>query len=54
MKFPTKMYINGKLTSSSINKPVFNPATEKKVSLVSTAGLSDVERDVFNSAAGVY
>ena len=44
MKFPTKMYINGKLTSSSINKPVFNPATEKKVSLVSTAGLSDVER----------
>ena len=30
MKFPTKMYINGKLTSSSINKPVFNPATEKK------------------------
>ena len=44
MKFPTKMYINGKLTSSSINKPVFNPATEKKVSLVSTAGLSDVEK----------
>ena len=42
MKFPTKMYINGKLTSSSINKPVFNPATEKKVSLVSTACLADV------------
>ena len=38
------MYINGKLTTSGINKPVFNPATEKKVSLVSTAGLSDVEK----------
>ena len=44
MKFPTKMYINGKLTSGNGYKQVFNPATEKEVVTVSTAGLRDIEK----------
>ena len=44
MKFPTKMYINGKLTSGNGYKQVFNPATEKEVVTVSTAGLHDIEK----------
>ena len=44
MDFPTKMYINGKLSSGSGYKEVFNPATEKEIAKVSVAGLLDIEK----------
>ena len=44
MQYPTQFYIDGALTTGSGHKDVVNPATEDRVTTVSTAGFDDVER----------
>lgn len=44
MKYPTQIYLDGKLLKGSGRKEVINPATEETVATVTTAGFDDVER----------
>ncbi len=43
MDFPTKMYIDGTLRESSSKRKIINPATEKVVASIATAGLVDID-----------
>ena len=43
MDFPTKMYIDGTLRESSSKRKIINPATEKAVASIATAGLVDID-----------
>lgn len=51
MKTPTKLYIDGEITSGSGTKNVVNPATEELVATVATAGFDDVERALLAAKA---
>lgn len=44
MNFPTKMYIAGELTEGEGKVEVFNPANDRMVARVATAGMQDAQR----------